>query len=143
MTIQVTLQAEHQAVTGKAVRQLRRQGILPTNLTGRHVEPLVIQVKASDVSQLLKAHGRTTVIRLSIPPEAEPHTVMIGHLQREPVSAAIDHRDCNSHGSICCTENCHHKARVTAGYAPFGAISCGACGACGAGSAIQVVQEMT
>ena len=140
MTIQVTLQAEHRAVTGKAVRQLRRQGILPTNLTGCHIESLVIQVKASDVSQLLKAHDRTTVIRLSIPHEAEPHTVMIGHLQREPVSAAIDHHDCNSHGSMCCAENCHHNARVTAGYAPFEAISCGARGA---GSAIQVVQEMT
>lgn len=93
MTIQATLQAEHRTVTGKAVRQLRRQGILPANLTGRHIEPLVIQVKASDVNQLLMAHGRTTVIRLSIPPEAEPITVMIGHVQREPVGGAIEHVD--------------------------------------------------
>jgi large subunit ribosomal protein L25 len=93
MSNQVTLQAEPRAISGKAVRHLRREGILPANLTGRHMEPLAIQVKTLDVTKMLKGHGRTTVIRLYITPESEPRTVMIGHIQRDPVSAAIEHID--------------------------------------------------
>lgn len=93
MTSQVTLQAERRTITGKAVRHLRREGILPANITGHHMEPLAIQVKTLDVTRMLKGHGRTTVIRLSVTPDSEPRTVMIGHVQRDPVSAAIEHID--------------------------------------------------
>jgi large subunit ribosomal protein L25 len=92
MAAQAQLQAEHRTITGKAVRHLRRQGIIPANLTGNHMDPLVIQVKTIDIDRLLKAHGRTTVIRLSIAQGAQ-QTVMVGHVQREPVSRAIHHID--------------------------------------------------
>lgn len=116
MTNQVTLQAEHRTITGKAVRHLRREGILPANLTGHHMEPLAIQVKTLDVTRMLKGHGRTTVIRLSISPEAEPRTVMIGHVQRDPVSAAIEHIDFLL---IAMTEKMHARIALrTIGAAP-------------------------
>lgn len=93
MTNQVVLQAEHRTITGKAVRHLRRQGVLPANITGHHMESLAIQVKTLEMTQLLKTHGRTTVIRLLIAPESEPRTVMIGHVQRDPVTNFIEHID--------------------------------------------------
>ncbi len=116
MTNQVTLQAEHRTITGKAVRHLRREGVLPANLTGHHMEPLAIQVKTLDVTKMLKAHGRTTVIRLSITPESEPRTVMIGHVQRDPVSAAIEHIDFLL---VAMTEKMHARIALrTIGAAP-------------------------
>lgn len=87
------LQAERRSLLGKAVRRLRRQGILPVNLTGLHMDPQALQVKASDVEHLLGAHRRAMVIRLSIDPDGALHTVMISHVQREPVSHAIQHVD--------------------------------------------------
>lgn len=93
MTIQTLLRAERRTIAGKAVRRLRRQGILPVNLTGLQIEPQALQVKASDVERLLGAHRRAMVIRLSIDPDGALHTVMISHVQREPVSRAIQHVD--------------------------------------------------
>lgn len=93
MAVQATLQAERRTITGKAVRHLRQQGVLPANVTGHHMEPLAIQVKAVEVDKLLKAYGRTTVIRLSIAPKNEQQTAMIGHVQRDPISGAIKHID--------------------------------------------------
>jgi large subunit ribosomal protein L25 len=116
MTNQVTLQAEPRTITGKGVRHLRRDGILPANLTGHHMEPLAIQVKTLDVTKMLRGHGRTTVIRLSIAAESEPRTVMIGHVQRDPVSAAIEHIDFLL---VAMTEKMHARIALrTIGAAP-------------------------
>jgi large subunit ribosomal protein L25 len=93
MAVPTLLRAEHRNVLGKAVRRLRRQGILPVNLTGLHMDPQALQVKASDVERLLGVHRRAMVIRLSIDPDSELYMVMISHVQREPVSRAIQHVD--------------------------------------------------
>lgn len=93
VAVQTHLQAEHRTVMGKAVRHLRQQGIIPANLTGRHMQPLAIQVRTSDIDRLLKTHGRATVMYLSVAATGAPQTVMIGHVQRDAISRAIKHID--------------------------------------------------
>lgn len=93
MATQATLQAEPRTITGKAVRHLRQQGILPANLTGNTMTPLALQVRTADVDRMLKAFGRTTVIQLTISSLATPRTAMLGSVQRDPISGAIKHLD--------------------------------------------------
>jgi len=93
MAEQVILHAEQRTVTGKAVRRLRQAGELPANLTGRRQEPQAIQVNAHEFERLLKAHGRTTILRLSIAPKGATQTAVVGHVSRDPISSAIMHID--------------------------------------------------
>lgn len=93
MAIQAALSADARTITGKAVRHLRRQGILPANLTGYGNSPLAIQVQAADVDRMLKAFGRTTVIQLSVSSLGAPRTAMLGAVQRDPISGSIKHID--------------------------------------------------
>lgn len=93
MAVQTRLQAEHRTVMGKAVRHLRQHGIIPANLTGHYMQPLAIQVRTFDIDRLLKTQGRATVILLSVTATGAPHTVMIGHVQRDAICGAIKHVD--------------------------------------------------
>jgi large subunit ribosomal protein L25 len=93
MAEQVELQAEKRTVTGKAVRNLRRVGVLPANLTGRKQEAQAIQVDAHEFEKLLKAHGRTTIIKLAIAPSSQTQNAVIGRVSRDPISGAIEHID--------------------------------------------------
>ncbi|HEX3270255.1 MAG TPA: 50S ribosomal protein L25 [Ktedonobacterales bacterium] len=93
MAEQVVLQVEKRTVTGKAVRNLRRAGTLPANLTGRKQEAEAIQVNAHEFEKLLKAHGRTTIIKLAIAPSSQTQNAVIGRVSRDPISGAIEHID--------------------------------------------------
>lgn len=93
MATQATLNAETRTVTGKAVRHLRQQGILPANLTGHQMAPMALQVRAADVDRMLKGFGRTTVIQLTVAALGAPRTAMLGSVQRDAISGAIKHID--------------------------------------------------
>lgn len=108
MSTQAILRAELRTVTGKASRHLRQHGTLPANLTGAHMEPSAIQVNAIEFEKLLKANRRTAVINLTIAPNAETQPVMIGKVQREPVTGAIQHID-----FLAIAMNTRMHARIT------------------------------
>jgi large subunit ribosomal protein L25 len=91
----VQLWAERRTVTGKKVKQLRRKGILPANITGHHMSPVAIQVEGHALERLLKENARTTLIKLTIASGDgnTEQTALIGRVQRHPVSRAIEHVD--------------------------------------------------
>jgi large subunit ribosomal protein L25 len=93
MAEQVVLQAEKRTVTGKAVRNLRRAGTLPANLTGRKQEAEAIQVNGHEFERLLKAHGPTTIIKLAIAPSRQTQNAVVGRVSRDPITGAIEHID--------------------------------------------------
>jgi large subunit ribosomal protein L25 len=90
MADQATLQAQRRTVTGKAVKRLRRQGLIPANLQHHDGEPIAIQIEGHEFERFIKTHSRTTLINLKIP-GAPQQTTLVGHVQREPVSGAIQH----------------------------------------------------
>jgi large subunit ribosomal protein L25 len=94
MPERATLKAEKRAVLGKEVRRLRRQGILPGNVFGnKEHAPVAVQVDAHEFDRMLKTHGRTTLYRLVISPDGGEETVLVRHIDREPVTGAIQHID--------------------------------------------------
>ena len=80
-------------VTGKKVRKLRRDGIVPANIYGRGVESLAVQIPFAEARVMLNEHGRNTLIEVLVGGEAEPRSVIVRDLKREPVSGSIQHID--------------------------------------------------
>ncbi len=94
MPERATLKAEKRTILGKQVRQLRRQGVLPGNVFGNRQHASVpVQVDAHEFDHMLKSHGRTTIYRLVISPDGGEDTVLVRHIEREPVTGAIQHID--------------------------------------------------
>ncbi len=88
---ELELAARPREVLGKNVKRLRRAGILPGNICGRGVESLSVETPTVELLKVLRAAGRTSMIRLQVEGEAEPRTVFLRELQRDPVSGGPLH----------------------------------------------------
>lgn len=90
MAIEINL--SKRTVTGKKVAGLRKVGILPATVYGKHLAPISVQTDARSFAPLMKAAGRTSLVTLKIEGE-EPITAFIHSYQRHPVSRNIIHVD--------------------------------------------------
>ncbi len=90
MADKATLNAQKREVSGKKVKQLRRKGIIPANLSGLAGAPIPIQVDEHDLTRFFKDHPRATLVGVAIAGMPE-QTAMIGSIQREPVGQKIQH----------------------------------------------------
>lgn len=80
-------------ITGKKVRKMRREGVIPANIYGRGIESVAVQIPFAEARVMLNEHGRNTLIAVHVSGEAEPRSVVVRDLDREPVSGAIQHID--------------------------------------------------
>jgi large subunit ribosomal protein L25 len=80
-------------VTGKKVRSLRRQGIIPAHLYGRGTESLTLQAAAPTITTLLRTTSPNAIISLQISGEQEARPVMLRGVQRHPVTDELIHVD--------------------------------------------------
>jgi large subunit ribosomal protein L25 len=87
------LTLEPRQVTGKKVAQLRRTGILPANIFGRHLESVTVQVETAELLQLLKASTKNEVIDLKLPGEKATRPAIIQHVSRDPLNGSPLHAD--------------------------------------------------
>lgn len=79
-------------VTGKKVNNLRKTGVLPATVYGKHLAPITVQTEARAFAPVMKAAGKTSLVTLNIAGE-EPIAAFIHSFQRHPVSRAIIHVD--------------------------------------------------
>ncbi|HEX6817469.1 MAG TPA: 50S ribosomal protein L25 [Ktedonobacterales bacterium] len=92
MAEQVRVNAQRRSVTGKAVRRLRREGLIPANLYGHHIEPTSIQLDRQEFARFLKEHAATTIVSLALG-DGAPQTAVVRHVQRRPITGDIEHVD--------------------------------------------------
>ncbi len=90
MSIEIKLQKRD--VIGKKVNNLRKAGILPATVYGKHLAPISVQTELRTFMPLMKAAGRTNLVTLHITGE-EPIAAFVHTYQRHPVSRAIIHVD--------------------------------------------------
>jgi large subunit ribosomal protein L25 len=88
----IELNLTKRTVTGKKVNNLRKTGVLPATVYGKHLAPITIQTDARAFAPVMKAAGKTSLITLNIAGE-EPIAAFIHSFQRHPVSRAIIHVD--------------------------------------------------
>lgn len=89
----IKLLVDAREVTGKKVRSLRRQGIIPAHLYGRGTESLALQASAPTITTLLRTAGANAIINLQINGDAESRPVMLRGVQRHPVTDELIHID--------------------------------------------------
>jgi len=89
----VRLDVDPRNVTGKKVKALRRQGLVPAHLYGRDTESLALQAPTPTITNLLKTAGRNAIIDLHINGEGDPRAVVLRGVQRDPVTDELVHID--------------------------------------------------
>lgn len=80
-------------VVGKRVRQLRRDGVLPGNIFGRGLPSVPVQMETREALQMLRTHGVSNLFTVQVEGEAEPRSVIVRDLGRDPVSRDVLHID--------------------------------------------------
>ena len=88
----IELNLTKRTVTGKKVNNLRKTGVLPATVYGKHLAPITVQTDARAFAPVMKAAGKTSLVTLNIAGE-EPIAAFIHSFQRHPVSRAIIHVD--------------------------------------------------
>jgi large subunit ribosomal protein L25 len=89
---QIELQAEPRAITGKKVKQLRAQGLMPLVVYGHRIEPLHIQAVEFDVKRTL-ARTSGQLIALRVAGETDARMVLARDIQRDVITGQLLHAD--------------------------------------------------
>ncbi|MFI5272465.1 MAG: 50S ribosomal protein L25 [Ktedonobacterales bacterium] len=93
MPDQVPFSAQKRTIEGKAVKRLRKQGIVPGSIYGQGKPSQAIQMDAHTLTRFLATHTGTTVLRMNLGDGAGEASVVVAHVQHEPVTREIQHVD--------------------------------------------------
>ncbi len=88
---EVLINAEKRNVIGKQVKALRRQGILPGVIYGRHIEAFPIQMDAHDASIILDKLTASSLITINV--DGEKFNVLMRDRQRDVIFGDLLHVD--------------------------------------------------
>ena len=91
-TTSLEFKAVSRETTGKQVKRLRLEGLVPAVLYGNDKKGRVLSVNAHDFHKLYKEAGSTTLINLGIDATA-PVKVLIHDVQLNPTKRTISHVD--------------------------------------------------
>jgi len=87
----IELQAEVRTVTGRKVKALRREGILPAVVYGQGMDPIPLSLNALETSKILEEAGGTTILNLKV--NKETHSVLVRDTQRDVIMRNLTHVD--------------------------------------------------
>jgi len=88
-----TYQVQTRTTTGKAVKKLRREGILPASIYGRGVESVAVQLPYLQARDMMNAHGTNSLVNLQVEGEATTRPVVVREVDQDPVSRKLWHVD--------------------------------------------------
>ncbi len=89
---QTELTAQRRTITGKKVKRLRQQGIIPAVLYGPGVESIPIQVEERALNRAMRRAGQR-LINLRIEGDPQPHRVLAREVQRDVITGRVLHVD--------------------------------------------------
>ncbi|HLZ58255.1 MAG TPA: 50S ribosomal protein L25 [Ktedonosporobacter sp.] len=92
MAQRTELEAAPRTVLGKATKHLRKSGIIPANIYGHKEPSQAIQVDAVEFEKLRRSRATRHVLNLRLP-KGKAQTVLIRHIEHNPVSGIILHVD--------------------------------------------------
>lgn len=88
---EVVFHANHREVTGKKVKSLRREGLLPAIVYGHNIDPITITLDEREALRTLDTISPSALVVLDI--EGEKHYTLVRDKQRNPVRRSIIHID--------------------------------------------------
>ena len=89
----LTLTATLRTVTGKKVKVLRRDGVVPIHLFGRGIESQSLQADSRTLSAVLPQAGTNVPITIDVDGQDGENVCFVRQVQRHPVSEALLHVD--------------------------------------------------
>ena len=87
------LTAQKREITGKKVKKLRKQGIIPANVFGKNIKSTVVSLKSNEFLKIYQQTGETEIVDLQIEGEKETRPILIQNLQKNPVTGEPLHVD--------------------------------------------------
>lgn len=89
------LEAEIRKLTGRKVKKLRKEGILPANVYGKKIRSQAIQLKADAFTKVFSEVGETGLISLKLKGDKtkEDRAVLVSNVQYDPVTDTPLHID--------------------------------------------------
>ncbi len=88
-----SLNVTKRELTGKKLKALRRQGFLPGNVFGKHVDSLSVQARLQEFDKVFKDSGETSVVYLKVEGEDKDRPVLISNIHFDPISDQKLHVD--------------------------------------------------
>lgn len=88
----LTLALQPREITGKNVKRLRREGIVPLGICGRGVEPYPAQIDEREFMRIINKAGYTGLIELTMPGKKK-QAAFLQELQRHPITGRTLHAD--------------------------------------------------
>ena len=88
-----TLNLSQRAVTGKKVKQLRRQGVLPVHMYGSGIDSQSLQGSEGELRRLLPRVGSNIPVSVQIEDSDGENICFVREVQRHPVTEALLHID--------------------------------------------------
>lgn len=89
---EIVLSSSKRELTGKKVKRIRKQGLLPIILYGHQIASKPLQAKKDDFLKVYKTAGTSSLVDLKVDSE-KPIKVLIHSLQKDPVSDELLHAD--------------------------------------------------
>ena len=90
---QLNLNLSPRTVTGKKVKRLRRDGIIPVHLFGAGTEPLFLQVDNGVLRWVLPRAGGNVPISVTVEGQDVENVCFVREVQRHPVTEELLHVD--------------------------------------------------
>lgn len=87
------LEVEKRKLTGRKVKALRREGLLPANVYGKKIKSISVQAEAKEVEKVFDEVGETGLVDLKIKGEKEARPVLLHNPQFHPVDDDLLHLD--------------------------------------------------
>ena len=89
--VKVVLKATKREVAGKGVKALRRTGVLPAVIYGKHTEPINISLDAHSASMQLAKMSSSTIVTLDV--DGNEYPVLVREKQRDFIKNRLLHVD--------------------------------------------------
>ncbi|MFV9503441.1 MAG: 50S ribosomal protein L25 [Oscillochloridaceae bacterium umkhey_bin13] len=91
MAESIQLNAQTRSVTGKKVKHLRKQGLIPATVYGKGFEPVSVQVEERAFNLIYRKVGKTALITMFL--DGALRSVFVQAVQRHPLKRDIIHID--------------------------------------------------
>ena len=88
-----TVKLDPRTVTGKKVKQLRRQGVIPVHLYGADIQPSNLQIDGRTLNRLLPQVGTNIPVSIEVEDQDMENICFVREVQRHPVTEEVIHVD--------------------------------------------------
>ncbi len=85
------IQVELRKITGKKVKKLRKEGLVPANIFGKDLKSISVQVNLKEFQKAFKEAGETALVDVKVGEDVFPS--LIHNLQRDPRHDNVIHVD--------------------------------------------------